>query len=142
MAEQHREMEIDPTSKTVSSATRSESRMETLVGYILLIGVLSSVILIAAGVVWRYAATGQLGLEYSISGMNLFHFVVHDFAQAAHPPFRPRLFVNIGIAVLMLTPYVRVLASMLYFAFAEKNGKYTVFTALVFSVLTYSLFLR
>ncbi len=142
MAEQNTKLNTSPRNDNLAAKTRSESRMETLVGYILLVGVLASVILIAIGVVWRYAATGQLGLEYSISGMNLFHFVVHDFAKATHPPFRPRLFVNIGIAVLMLTPYVRVLASMLYFAFAEKNGRYTVFTALVFSVLTYSLFLR
>ena len=39
-------------------------------------------------------------------------------------------------------PQVRVLASMLYFAFVERNGKYTLFTGFVFSVLTYSLFLR
>lgn len=126
----------------LSTKRSSESKMETLVGYILLIGVLASIVLIIAGVVWRYALTGRLGLEYSISGMNLFHFVMHDFAQAAHPPLRPRLMVNLGIAVLMLTPYVRVLASMLFFAFSERNAKYTVFTALVFSVLTYSLFLR
>jgi uncharacterized membrane protein len=41
----------------------------------------------------------------------------------------------------MLTPYIRVLASLLYFAFVERNRKYTVFTGFVFAVLTYSLFL-
>ncbi len=125
-----------------SATMQTESMMEKLVGYILLVGVLASIVLIAAGVVWHYAATGRLGLKYSISGMNLFQFVVKDFATATHPPLRPRLFINLGIATLMLTPYVRVLASMLYFGFAERNAKYTVFTALVFSVLTYSLFLR
>jgi uncharacterized membrane protein len=47
-----------------------------------------------------------------------------------------------GIGVLMLTPFVRVLASVFYFAFVEHNWKYTLFTAFVLSVLTYSLFLR
>ena len=42
----------------------------------------------------------------------------------------------------MLTPYVRVAASMLYFGIAEHNWKYTLFTLFVFTVLTYSLFLR
>ncbi len=116
--------------------------MEILVGYILLIGVLLSMALIAIGVAWRWLATGQLGLEYSISGMNLFEFVLTDLRQVFTDTLRPRLFVNLGIATLMLTPYVRVLASMLYFAFVERNRKYTVFTAFVFSVLTYSLFLR
>lgn len=119
-----------------------EFKMDVLVGYILLIGVLVSIGLIAVGVVWHYAATGRLGLEYSIAGMNLFHFVLHNFERAAHPPFRPRLLVNLGIVTLMLTPYVRVLASMLFFAFTERNAKYTVFTAVVFLVLTYSLFMR
>lgn len=125
-----------------SATMQIESRMEKLIGYILLVGVLASVALIAAGVIWHYAATRRLGMDYSISGMNLFRFVMADFAKATHPPLRPRLFVNLGIATLMLTPYVRVMASMIYFAFAAKNAKYTVFTAMVFGVLTYSLFLR
>jgi len=51
------------------------------------------------------------------------------------------VFVNVGIAALMLTPYIRVMASMLFFAFAEKNCKYTAFTGVVFVLLTYSFFL-
>ena len=78
----------------------------------------------------------------SIAGMNLFEFMLTDIQQAAADAVRPRLLVNLGIAALMLTPYVRVLASMLYFAFVEHNGKCTLFTGFVFSVLTYSLFLR
>lgn len=132
----------EPNEGKPNAANSIEFKMDVLVGYILLIGVLASIGLIAIGVVWRFAATGQLGLEYSIAGMNLFHFVLHNFERAAHPPFRPRLLVNLGIVTLMLTPYIRVLASMLFFAFTERNAKYTVFTAIVFFVLTYSLFLR
>ena len=39
----------------------------------------------------------------------------------------------------MLTPYVRVLASMLYFMLVERNLKYGLFTAFVLAMLTYSL---
>ena len=42
----------------------------------------------------------------------------------------------------MLTPFVRVLASMFYFIIALKNWKYTVFTGIVLGVLTFSLFIR
>jgi uncharacterized membrane protein len=115
--------------------------MEVLVGYILLVGVLLSMALIAIGVAWHWLTTGQLGLEFQISGMNLFEFVLADFQQILSGAFRPRLFVNLGITALMLTPYIRVLASLLYFAFVERNRKYTVFTGFVFAVLTYSLFL-
>jgi uncharacterized membrane protein len=53
---------------------------------------------------------------------------------------RPRLLVNFGLAILLLTPYVRVVASFFYFAFIENNAKYAVFTSIVLGVLTYSLF--
>lgn len=125
-----------------TSHTPSVHVMELLVGYILQIGVLLSMALITVGVVWRWFNTGGLGFDYSISGMNFFEFVLSDIQQMLAGTFRPRLFANLGIATLMLTPYVRVLASMLYFAFAERNRKYALFTGFVFVVLTYSLFLR
>ena len=126
------------------AATEHTARfdMEVVVGYILLGGVLVSMVLVTSGLIWHRIATGHLGFDYSITGMNLFEFVLTDVRQVAADAVRPRLLVNLGIAALMLTPYVRVLASMLYFAFVERNGKYTLFTGFVFSVLTYSLFLQ
>jgi hypothetical protein len=35
-----------------------------------------------------------------------------------------------------------VLVSVFFFAFVEKNLKYTLFTAFVFAVLTYTLFMQ
>jgi uncharacterized membrane protein len=116
--------------------------MEVIVGYILMGGVLLSMTLVTAGLIWRWLATGRLGLDYPLGGMNLFEFVLTDVRQVTADAVRPRVLVNLGIAALMLTPYARVLASMLYFAFVERNGKYTLFTGFVFSVLTYSLFLQ
>ncbi len=138
-------MKTKPSATTAESATPADAApfdMEVLVGYVLLIGVLASMALIVVGVVWRWISTGQLGLEYSITGMNFFEFVIEDVRQLVLGNLRPRLFVNLGIAVLLLTPFTRVLASVIYFAFAAHNWKYTVFTAFVFCVLTYSLFLR
>jgi uncharacterized membrane protein len=126
----------------VPSSRAANLDMEVLVGSILQIGVLLSMALLAFGVVWRWFSTGSLGFDYSISGMNFFEFVLTDIQQMLAGTFRPRLFANLGIATLMLTPYVRVFASMTYFAFAERNPKYTLFTGFVFVVLTYSLFLR
>jgi len=116
--------------------------MESLVGYILLTGVLLSVVLLMVGFVWRWVRVGNLQFEHSIVGMNFFEFILSSLRQIASQAFRPRLFLNMGIAVLMLTPFVRVLASVFYFAFAEHNWKYTLFTGFVLAVLTYSLFLR
>ena len=119
-----------------------DARMDVLVSYVLLTGVVASVILVVLGLAWHWLATGQLGVDYRISGMNLFEFVIDDLRQVTSAQVRPRLLVSLGIAVLMLTPYVRVLASLLFFAFAEHNRKYVVFTGFVLSVLTFSLFLR
>ncbi len=116
--------------------------MEAVVGYILLIGVVLSMALIATGVIWHWLSTGRPGIAYTIAGMNMFDFVIAVSRQASAGAFGPRLFVNLGIAVLLLTPYVRVFASMIYFALADRNLKYTLFTGFVFGVLTYSLFLR
>jgi len=116
--------------------------MDLLIGTILLVGVLTSLVLIAVGILWRWLRTGTIGMDYSIKGFNFFGFVVEELRQVSRGDFRPRLLVSLGIAVLMLTPFVRVLASVFYFAYEERNWKYAAFTAFVFAVLTYSLFLR
>ena len=131
------------SSRTVESAQECRQlEMDVLVGYILLCGVLLSMALIVAGLLWKYIQTGGVRLEYELAGMNLFQFVVSEIRLAALGHFRPRLLVNMGIVVLMLTPFFRVLASVVYFLVVLKNWKYTAFTLFVLLVLTGSLFLR
>ena len=113
--------------------------METLIGYILLIGVLSSILLLLAGTAWHWLDTDTLRMDYKIEGKNLWDFLITSFTTGG---LSPKSVVNLGISVLLLTPYLRVLASMLYFLFAERNWKYSLFTFFVFSVLSYSLFLQ
>lgn len=117
--------------------------MELLVGYLLLSGVMVSIVLLLTGMIWEYVKTGSLHLNYLIAGMNFFQFFLRDIHAIVTPRlFGPRAFVNLGIAALLFTPYIRVVSSMVFFAAAEKNWKYTAFTAFVGIVLTYSLFLR
>lgn len=115
--------------------------MEMLVGSILFGGVALSTALITTGIVWNRVTTGRLELEYSIGRMTFFQFLWMAISNVMPGTLSPRSLVDLGLATLMMTPYARVLASLLYFA-AERNWKYTGFTAFVFSVLTYSLFLR
>lgn len=122
--------------------TASGFDMETLIGSLLLIGVLTSLTLLVTGTVWHWFAYGNLRFHYPIKGTNLFEFLTGSLQQIGEETFRPRLLINLGLSVLLLTPYLRVLASMLYFLIAERNGKYTLFTLVVFAVLTYTLFLR
>ena len=116
--------------------------METLVGYILLAGVLISSALLAIGLIWHWVRWRNLRFEHSIVGMNFFDFILSTLRQVSSHDIRPRFILNMGIGVLMLTPFVRVLASVFYFALKERNWKYTLFTGFVFCVLAYSLFLR
>ena len=116
--------------------------MDTVVGYVLLVGVLLSIALIVSGLAWHWAVTGHLELTYRIVGMNLLQFVSSDAGQLASRPLDTQTIVSACMAVRMLTPYVRVIASVAYFALAERNWKYVAFTTFVLGVLTYTLFLR
>lgn len=120
----------------------SMNDMDALVGYILLVGVLVSVGLIIAGTLWNWIATHSLTSQFTISGENYFGFLVSNLQQLFTGAIQPQLFISLGIAALMATPYLRVAASVVYFAFVARNVKYTIFTLIVFSILTYSLFLR
>ena len=116
--------------------------MDTIIGTTLQVGVILSLSLIATGLVWHRLRWGtwQWPLDYTLPATTVFGFLVADVEQATGDPARPRMLVNLGIAALMLTPYVRVLMSMLYFALVERNRKYAVFTAFVLAMLTYGLF--
>jgi uncharacterized membrane protein len=116
--------------------------MQTLVGWILLSGVVLSISLLIAGTVWQWFSTGTLEAEFKIEGADLYRFVLATLGRAFTGQWRPETLIAAGVCVLLLTPYVRVLASMLSFLFAERNWKYTVFTLFVLCVLTYTLFLR
>jgi uncharacterized membrane protein len=126
----------------IDEKTTAHASMESVVGYILLGGVSLSVILVIGGLAWHWMATGQLQFEYPVDGMDLVRFISSDLQQLIVGPIRPRYLINLGIAVLILTPYVRILASVLYFAFVARDWKYALFTALVLGALTYSLFGR
>ncbi len=130
------------TTGTESAEQKSMNNMDTLVGYILLVGVLISVGLIIAGTLWSWVITRHLTIQYSISGENYFGFVLSSLHQLFAGALQPRLLISLGIVTLMFTPYLRVAASVVYFAIVAHNLKYTLFTLFVFAVLTYSLFLR
>ena len=121
---------------------RKRVDMDTIIGFTLQIGVTLSLALIATGLVWHRLKWGtwQWPADYTLPATTVFGFLVTDVEQATGEPARPRMLVNLGIAALMLTPYVRVLMSMLYFALVERNRKYAVFTAFVLAMLTYGLF--
>ncbi len=116
--------------------------MSVVIGNILLAGVLSSVILLVAGAVWQWIATGSPEVTVTIQKVDLFEFLESTLRRVIAGQIRPETLIELGIGVLLSTPFVRVAASVLYFMFAERNWKYTLFTCFVLAVLTCTLFLR
>jgi len=116
--------------------------MDALVGRVLSTGVIASVLLLSTGLVWQWVAAGRLGFDYTLPRENIVRFITGEVVGMVREGLGPTRFVNLGIIVLMLTPYLRVLLSMLYFIIVARNYKYAAITGFVCSVLTYSLFLR
>ena len=68
--------------QTAADQTRPYD-MDTVVGSILLDGILLSLALIVAGMVWHWALVGHLQFDYTVTGMNLFQFVLADVRRLA-----------------------------------------------------------
>jgi uncharacterized membrane protein len=118
-----------------------ESRLETAISYLLVIGVVMSVLLETIGMVLFYHSYGQFYLSEDkamfLHGRNFFNFL-HVLLCGGFPDKSPILFMTLGIIILMLTPYVRVIVSVLYFAW-KRNIKYVLITVFVLAVITISL---
>ena len=116
--------------------------IEVWIGTSLLTGVLASAAFLLVGLTWRWVATGSPQFDYVLPRTNVLSFAREELTLSIHGGIRPRLFLNCGLLILLFTPYMRVLLSLLYFSFFERNWKYTLFTGIVFAALTYSLLLR
>jgi uncharacterized membrane protein len=122
-----------------------ESKLETTISYQLIIGVILSLALETAGIVIFYKSSGNLDILLQdkatfIHGRNFFSFLYQSFGD------EPRkdtgiLLMTLGVATLILTPFVRVIASALYFSW-RRNIKYVFITAFVLIALTVSLALH
>ena len=118
---------------------RPRVQIDAVVGLTLQVGVLVSLALVAVGLVWHRATWHTWQLDYTLPATSVAGFLAADVRQASASAARPRLLVNLGIGTLLLTPYVRVLASMVWFLVVERNLKYGLVTAIVLALLTYSL---
>ncbi len=114
-----------PPSAEIAAEQDRMSNMDILVGYILLIGVVLSALFIISGTLWNWLLTHHLTIQYTISGENYFGFLLSSFRQLFRGALEPRLLISLGIVTLMFTPYLRVAASVVYFAAVAHNWKYT-----------------
>jgi uncharacterized membrane protein len=121
-----------------------ETKLETAISYLLIIGVITSLVLEVTGIIMLYVDYHQLPLSqdpiFYIRGINFFTFIYDQFLGDTGEPLSIRM-LTLGIAVLMLTPFLRVMVSAVYFAL-RKNLKYTLITVFVLAILTVSLVLH
>ena len=121
-----------------------ESRLETGISYLLIAGVIVSLILEVVGIIILYHSYGHLAISQDagmfIQGHDFFSLIYQQF-QGKHAAESAALFMTAGIIVLILTPYIRVIASVIYFGW-EKNIKYVLITLFVLVVVTVSLALH
>jgi uncharacterized membrane protein len=122
--------------------TRIDDQMDAIVGGLLAGGVITSLTLIIAGLIWHRLVTGVATFDAPLGGTDALQLLAGDLRLAVAGRLSPRLLVSLGIAVLLFTPYLRVLASVVFFAAVEHDWKYTTFTGFVLAVLTYSLVTR
>jgi uncharacterized membrane protein len=121
-----------------------ETKLETVVSYLLIVGVVVSVILEAIGIILYYGTYGNVQVSQNqtafINGKNFFAFIIYQ-TQHLLGSQHALLFMTLGLIILILTPYVRAITSVIYFAW-EKHYKYVLITLFVLIVLTISLTLH
>jgi uncharacterized membrane protein len=129
----------------LNSTVDRESRLETIISYLLITGVIISLCLEITGLVLFSRLYHNLYIlpdnkSLFIQGRDFFTFL-YTIARGEGMANQAILFMTLGVAVLILTPYVRVVASFIYFAW-ERNYKYVLITAFVLVILTVSLTLH
>ncbi len=121
-----------------------ESKFERTIAYILIFGVMISLLLEIAGMIRYHYTRGHFGIledkSLFIHGNNFFYFLF-EFIRHGDTEHKSIFLMTLGIAILMLTPYVRVILSVVFFS-KEKNLKYVVITLFVLVLLTVSLILH
>ena len=126
---------IPPEEKT------GASKFEPAISYLLIVGVMTSLVLVGIGILLFYLDFGHLGISEKramfLREQNFFVFL-WDLSGGGNVPERGIWLMTLGIAILILTPYARVIMSVLYFI-AMKDIQYTLITLFVFVLLTVSL---
>jgi len=120
----------------------SEENLELTISYILIIGVIASVAMESLGILSYYYTNGDFGIvfqpQYALRGSDFFSYSATMLQNLILGSWTPFQILALGIIVLMITPYMRVLASVIYFGLV-RNPKYLVITAFVLIILTASL---
>jgi uncharacterized membrane protein len=128
----------------MEAAESREAKLEKTIGYLLISGVVLSLLVEMVGIVSFFNTYGHLKIlqdkSMFLDGNNFFAFLYALF-QGKHHLQRPILLMILGISILVLTPYIRVVLSVIYFGW-KKNIPFLLITLFVFFVITLSLAIR
>jgi len=113
------------------------ARLESILSSVLTAGVWLSVLLLTIAIIIYAASKGSeiaLDDDFRVHAPSLLHYL---FSLPSNG-FGVRGLMAAGLAILLLTPYVRVATSLTYFAYM-RDIKYVLITLFVLVVLTASL---
>ena len=112
-------------------------RFRAVVSTVLIVGVTTSAILIAAG----FVGSLLVGWEGSLAGAGMGSARATDFGALVSNllAVRPIALAQAGLVVLLLTPVARVAASIVAF-WLEEDRLYVAITTVVLAILLLSLF--
>jgi uncharacterized membrane protein len=132
------------TQGSADNSGSGETMLEVFIGYLLIAGVITSVVLESIGIILFYGTYGNTQVSqnqaFFIKGNDFFSFIVQQ-TQHLFGSQNALLFMTLGFIALLLTPYMRAITSVIYFGW-EKNAKFVVITVFVLLVLTLSLVLH
>jgi len=122
----------------------NNSKIEVILSYILITGVIVSLLLMISGMVLFYLESGSFNISRDpsmfIKGSNFFSFIL-DIFKGNGPENTALLLLTIGTIILMLTPFIRVVASLIYFIWI-RDKKYIFITLIVLIILIITLSLH
>ena len=129
----------------ISPKTESDpSKFELAISYLLIIGVMTSLILVGIGMILFYIHFGRLEISdreaMFLREQNFFYFFL-NLLRGGQGQDKAIWLMTLGIAILILTPYARVVMSVLHFI-RKRDLKYTLINLFVFILITVSLILH
>ncbi len=117
----------------------SKFDMEPLLSAILMRGMFISAGLIIAGLVVG-GLTGQVAVEYRIRAVSIPRFLEADLHRFGSPDFWYCFLVDLGLAVLLTIPFLRLVMTWFYFVSIKRHWIYVICTAIVLLLLGLDMF--
>ena len=125
----------------MTSRSRQDKRLETIIGYTLRIGVTAAAVLVLAGGVYYLIENAFTPADYHTFHPATKHALDLSGIMRNALALNSLGIIQLGLLVLIATPIVRVILSVVAFLL-ERDLLYAVVTSIVLGVLLYSFLAR